>query len=86
MRCTFKSIKPKGEIAHTCDDLATSKVDPELVDVCNIYWADTATTYRWVVDSDGVCDKHAQTIRELNEILKDGDFDRIVEKPKEKVK
>lgn len=86
MKCTFKSIKPDGDVAHACDLVATSKIKHALIDACNAYWAATDTTYRWTVDPGGVCDTHAKTIMGLNEILEDGDFDRISGKPRERVR
>lgn len=81
MECTFKSIKPDGTVAYSCDLVATMAVDPALVDACNAYWASTSATLQWKVDPAHVCAMHATNFSELNEILKEGDFDRIAGTP-----
>lgn len=85
MKCTFKSIKPDGEVAHGCDLAATTTVDQALVDACNAYWASTGSIYQWTVGPDGVCDMHATNIQELKDILEEGDFDRIADRPVERI-
>lgn len=77
MKCTFKSIKPDGRVAHGCDGVAITMIDPEIIDACNIYWASTTTKYQWTIGPAGVCIMHATNIQKLSEILEEGSFDKI---------